>query len=99
MGLLELIKLPWKAAIGIATWIKDLAVLPGRVKAIENATKAQTDPRPGCTACGQGRVSVTKVQPTEMGFPFTIGACDNCGSRWSMSPNGEKLNRLAYPSE
>jgi hypothetical protein len=74
-------------------WLKDFALMPGRIRVIAVAAQADADKRPICTACGLGRVSVTGRE--KYGYEFRpLGTCGNCGIQWAMSNGGAGLD---YP--
>ena len=96
--LLTLAKLPWKLITAVAQWVWGLATAPRELRKLKQSAAASTDPRPICTVCGAGRVSVAAYDDggSNRVVPRTTGGCNNsaCSAKWRLSSDGRKLHTL-----
>ena len=76
-------------------WFIDVFRMPTRVRAIAEVAAAERDVRPGCPACGTGRVGVSERRNNASGRPMTFGRCGDCKSVWVMSDSGDRVFRMS----
>lgn len=77
-------------------WAAAFLAMPGRIKMLAEARGADSDKRPVCTSCGQGRIGNLQAIPGESNY--SAGTCDKCGIRFYVAANGSGLNGLYPPS-
>lgn len=96
-----------KAPVGIiakvALWLKDFALMPGRIRVLAEAAEGDRDARPICTSCGTGRVGdLERLSNPGWYRDRVVGTCSELrnalvgNGEWNAARiTGERIDRRA----